>query len=792
MRKIILLCLIAVCQTTSTKSQNFTIQPYLQNANPNSITIMWEFSEWDTSYVEWGTTNALGNMDTTTYETTLWPAYIFTSRLNSLQANTQYFYQVTTGGSSSAVFDFYTPANSSDEKSINIVAMSDIQTDGNNPTKFTEITNDGIIDYVQSNYGGNTNENLDMILIPGDLVNTGTNYYQWKDEFFAQSVPLFSHVPFYPVLGNHEINANLYFQYMDLPENGTPGYEEHWWYKDNSNVRIIGLNSNPGYRIQEQLDWLDSILTLTANDNTIDFVFAELHHPHKSELWIAGNTPYTGDVIELLENFTTASGKPSIHFYGHTHGYSRGQSKDHTHLMVNVASGGGYIDYWGAYAQQDYEEYTITQDEWGYVFIEVEAGNDPKFTLKRLSVGDDFITKTNSLEDSVTIRLNNNAPNTPTGIFPIDTDTVNPNCVILLADDFADIDSDEHGASQWQIANDCSDFSSPVLDSWKQFENWYFEINTQANDDLTDELVNTLQATTNYCWRVRYRDKSLAWSKWSNPIAFFTDSNFLTPNLLQNIGAEDSVNFWTIEAGGLESLSSGQCAGTTPYAGNKYFGVGGLCIYAPFGSASQTIDVSAYSIEIDAGITAAKYGAYMADYNGSDIPSVALQFLDSSSTLILATDTTDSPQSTWTLVNEQMAIPSGTRFIKYIMMGERLGGSDNDSYIDETFLKINLAADSCSYYNPNSTSTIQNLELLNLKLYPNPVSNTAIVNIPYTKNDHLSIRIIDIQGKLVKEYNHVHPPTFTFNTDEIKNGLYLLQIYGQEKNIGNIKFGVIE
>ena len=300
--KIILLCLIAVCQTTSTKSQNFTIQPYLQNANPNSITIMWEFSEWDTSYVEWGTTNALGNMDTTTYETTLWPAYIFTSRLNSLQANTQYFYQVTTGGSSSAVFDFYTPANSSDEKSINIVAMSDIQTDGNNPTKFTEITNDGIIDYVQSNYGGNTNENLDMILIPGDLVNTGTNYYQWKDEFFAQSVPLFSHVPFYPVLGNHEINANLYFQYMDLPENGTPGYEEHWWYKDNSNVRIIGLNSNPGYRIQEQLDWLDSILTLTANDNTIDFVFAELHHPHKSELWIAGNTPYTGDVIELLEN----------------------------------------------------------------------------------------------------------------------------------------------------------------------------------------------------------------------------------------------------------------------------------------------------------------------------------------------------------------------------------------------------------------------------------------------------------------------------------------------------------
>jgi len=792
MRKIILLSLIAVCQTTSTQSQNFTIQPYLQNANPNSITIMWEFSEWDTSYVEWGTTTALLNMDTTTYEFSLWPAYIFTTKLNGLQANTQYFYQVTTGDSSSSVFDFYTPANSSDEKSINIVAMSDVQTDGNNPTKFTEIINDGIIDYVQNNYGGNTNENLDLVLIPGDLVNLGTNYYHWRDEFFAQTEPLFSSVPFYPVLGNHEVNANFYFQYIDLPENGTPGYEEHWWYKDNSNIRIIGLNSNGGYQIQEQLDWLDSILTLTANDNTIDFVFAELHHPHESELWIAGNTAYTGDVIRLLENFSTASGKPSIHFYGHTHGYSRGQSKDHTHLMVNVATGGGAIDYWGAFAQQDYEEYSITQDEWGYVFVEVEAGNDPKFKLKRLSIGDGLVTKNNSLEDSITIRLNNNSPNTPIGIFPTASDTVNPNCIILLADDFSDMDSDEHGASQWQISNDCSDFTSPILDNWKQFENWYFEINTQANDDLIDELVNTLQATTNYCWRVRYRDKSLAWSEWSNPIPFFTDSNYLTSNLLQNIGAEDSVNFWMVESGILESLSDGQCAGTTPYAGNKYLGVGGLCIESPFGSASQTIDVNAYSIQIDAGITEAKYGAYMSDYNGSDIPSVALQFLDASSTLIIATDTADSPQSTWTLVNQQWAIPSGTRFIKYIIMGERTNGVDNDSYIDETFLKVNLAADSCSYYVPSSTNTIQENELLNLKLYPNPVSNMAIVNIPYTQNDHLSIRIINIQGKLVKEYSHVHPPTFTFNTDQMKNGLYLLQIYDQEKSIGNIKFGVIK
>ena len=133
---------------------------------------------------------------------------------------------------------------------------------------------------------------------------------------------------------------------MDLPKNGSSGYEEHWWYKDNSNVRIIGLNSNYQFRISEQLIWLDSLLDSTIIDDKIDFVFAQLHHPHHSELWTPGNTNFTGEVISLLEEFTEISNKPSIHFYGHTHGYSRGESRDHQHLMINVATAGGAIDYW--------------------------------------------------------------------------------------------------------------------------------------------------------------------------------------------------------------------------------------------------------------------------------------------------------------------------------------------------------------------------------------------------------------------------------------------------------------
>jgi len=200
--------------------------------------------------------------------------------------------------------------------------------------------------------------------------------------------------------------------------------------------------------------------------------------------------------------------------------------------MVNVATSGGYIDYWGEWPQEDYEEYSISQDEWGYVFLEVEAGPNPQFTLKRLSIGDDFMTKKNSLEDSVTIRLYNNPPNTPTGVFPLYLDTINSSSMILIADNFDDQDDDLHGSSQWQISSDCNDFTSLVFDSWKQYENWYLDINTQENDNLTDEVINSLDGSSHYCWRVRYRDRGLSWSGWSTPIPFVTDNSIVNKKLI--------------------------------------------------------------------------------------------------------------------------------------------------------------------------------------------------------------------------------------------------------------------
>jgi len=772
-------------------AQNIVVEPYLQDAGPTQMVVMWETDNGVGSVVEFGSTTLLGASASGVAVTGNGTSQIHTVRLINLTPNTRYFYKAVTGTTSSAIFEFITPALAVDEAATHLIAMSDMQQASGNPTAFNQVVQDGVIRFALDSLNGDLAADLQMVIVPGDLVNNGGNYSEWENTFFDPQHPLFSYVPIYPVLGNHEVNSPSYFKYFSLPLNGTVGYEEHWWYKDHSNMRIIGLNSNSGYQIPEQLMWLDTVLQDAATNPFIDFVFVQLHHPFHSELWPIGNTNYTGQVIPMLEDFSTSSGKPSVHFFGHTHGYSRGNSQEHNHLMVNVATAGGHIDYWGDYAQIDYPEYLTSQDEYGFVYVAVEAGANPQFTLKRYNMGgNNPVLDSIQLDDEVTIKRYNNSPVLPVGLFPALGDTVSPDCVLLKAEDIMDPDNDAHGASQWQIASTCNDFTTPIIDSWKQYMNSYFEVDLQLGDDLTDERVTTLAPNTNYCWRVRYRDKSLAWSDWSTPLSFTTGASQQTPNLLTNTGGENGINDWTVTAGELESLLANECAGITPYAGTYYFAVGALCIDNAYGSAYQDADVTAYASEIDAGVALAKYGGHLSDYNGADIPSFALHFYDGAGGLISGTDTTSFNQPSWTLLQESWAVPSGTRSIRYTIMGTRTAGSDNDSYFDELFLKVNLNGDSCSEYEPVVVLPgIEEQSLLTaLSMYPNPVSSTALLNIPNTEGKHLLIKLYDATGKLVSDYHHVHGPSFTFNREDHPRGVYYLLVYENNKAIGYTKF----
>jgi len=506
------------CEVGSGTDISFIVTPYLQHPTPTSIAIRWETKSDSETRVEWGLTEELDNRacgGTAEFMDLDFPTVLHEVVLSELEPGTRYFYQVHTGDLVSEVHSFRTVPHTSEEASVRIVAMSDMQRDSRRPEQFAEVVRDGVIAFATENYSAPLEVALNFAAIPGDLVDNGWVENDWIADFFPGIGPLAAHVPIVTAPGNHEGNTPFYFRYFRFPENGSTQFHGHWYTLDFSNLRFISLDSNDGYRSQTQLDWLDGVLTDACEAGAIDFVFVQLHHPHLSELWVDGETDYTGDVIDRLETFSESCGKPSAHFFGHTHGYSRGQSRDHRHLWVNVATAGGRIDRWGEYEQRDYDEFTVSQDEYGFVIVEVDAGEEPEFRLQRITTGDPENPIDNQIADTVRIRRYGVSPTAP-DLSPSSVTSECGQAFTLAAGEFADGDDDSHAASHWQVSADCDAFGSPLVDEWVQSENWYNDENTQLGDDLTDHQVKDVPQAGDYCWRVRYRDDGLAWSAWSS------------------------------------------------------------------------------------------------------------------------------------------------------------------------------------------------------------------------------------------------------------------------------------
>lgn len=539
--------------------QSIVVKPYLQNAEPTSIKIMWETSSGTESTVQYGTSNALGSTENGGAENGKGSSQIHTTEISNLQPNTKYYYRAKTGNYQSSIHEFVTPPTSQSEEGFGMIAFSDMQS---HPTEYGKIVNDGIIKYSRDNMTGDLSMDLGMVIIPGDLVGQGYEYGQWEDHFFNPAEDLYSDVPVYPVIGNHDRNdynsdPNLteaqrivnYKKYFDLPKNGSaPSNYEEWWYKDYSNVRIIGLNSVFNAN-QTQLNWLQQVLNDTKSLDHIDFVFCQMHHPHKSELWTPGEKGFSADVVEMLETFSTQSDKPSIQFFGHTHGYSRGQSRDHGLVMLNVGSGGGALDNWGDFPQEDYDEFSVSHDEFGFVLVNVTAGDYPRFELKKMGMGKEGAMTAYTVRDEMMVKKVNDKPATPSAISPVGTS----NETTLKATPFSDPDNDGMGGAHFQLSSNAN-FTNLLLDDWKQHENWYYMANTQAGDDLTDLPAAGLVLGNTYYWRVRYRDKALAWSDWSSPATFIYStqtSNEPVANFTANttvISEGESVTFTDVSA----------------------------------------------------------------------------------------------------------------------------------------------------------------------------------------------------------------------------------------------------
>ncbi|MFH1464686.1 MAG: metallophosphoesterase [Pseudomonadota bacterium] len=654
--------------------------PWVQAVSTGEAWVLWEGEP--TGLVEWGPAGD----PTRTAGVTETSGAIQQARLQPLDPGTRYSYRVVDGVSTSDTATFRS-ARAGRDASFTFAVVSDTQHDHGHPGVWQETVEEGIIPWCLDHYGQqDIDQVLDFVLVVGDLVDNGWEEEQWREELIAPAQPLMAAVPFYAAIGNHEANSPDYFDRFHLPDNGSADYPEHWWYLDRANMRLLGLDSNAPYTGTPQLEWLDGVLADACADDRIDMVFAAMHHPFKSELWPPGESAFTGEVIARLDTFALDCEKPAAHLFGHTHGYARGQSRDAPHAWVNVATGWGNIDHWGEYDQHDYDEFVTSLDEYGFVVVDVNAGDDPGFTIRRLGRGDEDSPGANAERDLLQVRRFPSHPATPEARSP--AAAVQPWCIPLAASPYCDFEGDLHGAAYWQVAADREGFDTPLWESWEQHQDLYGDVDLRAGDDLRDTVIPALEPERSYRWRVRYRDRGLAWSRWSTPTAFETEASGLSDNLLQNPGAEQGTAGWEAIDGPLEALATGECDGGEPHAGAAYFAVGGVCeAGVDAAEAVQRVDLTAWADAIDEGALNLLFGGWVASYEGHDLAEIELRFLDGDGAELGRSERLGEPSATWVQLRGVVAVPAGTRAVDFALLGTRSAGQDCDAYLDDLELR---------------------------------------------------------------------------------------------------------
>jgi predicted phosphodiesterase len=158
----------------------------------------------------------------------------------------------------------------------------------------------------------------------GDQVNDGRIPDEWA-VFNGIIAPIRKTSEFYPVLGNHERNAELYFKNFQLPGN------ERWYSVRRGPMIFFMLDSNwligPG---SNQHAWLEKELQNVPRD--VKFVAAVFHHPAVSSGPYPDEKNLQRRLLPLLEKY-----RVDIVFVGHEHVYERSFKDGITH----VTTGGG-------------------------------------------------------------------------------------------------------------------------------------------------------------------------------------------------------------------------------------------------------------------------------------------------------------------------------------------------------------------------------------------------------------------------------------------------------------------
>ena len=167
----------------------------------------------------------------------------------------------------------------------------------------------------------------DLMLHVGDMAYGSGTISEFDEKYFSIYGSLLSHVPMFPVTGNHEYgsdDAKPFRALFDLPNN------ERWYSFDWGNVHFIGLDTEQ--LGDEQEAWLANDL----KNSTAEWRVAFMHKgPYSS-----GGHGSNSDVQERFQPLFEQFGVELV-FSGHDHHYERTKQINGVHYVITGGGGAG-------------------------------------------------------------------------------------------------------------------------------------------------------------------------------------------------------------------------------------------------------------------------------------------------------------------------------------------------------------------------------------------------------------------------------------------------------------------
>jgi acid phosphatase type 7 len=489
----------------------YEMMPYLQSPTATSLHINWHGRSGLESLVEYGPDAQLGQQavgETLAFDDqTLWHHVT----LEGLSPDTEYFYCCVTDTARSDTLRFRSlPADDVADGHIRFVVYGDSRADPAMHGVVVQSFRDKVVEL----YGADLHAQLDAVLNVGDIVTTGSTLSQYRDEYFGPIAAISSEVPFMVSIGNHEAEAELYYDYMNYEEFAGAEGEAYYAFRIGP-ARFIALNSNT--EGDTQLAWLADELALAEGDPGTDWIFLFDHHPGHSEIYPDGGRSWVQDeVIPLLAEHDKAAGL----FYGHAHNYERGIAPESNLRLLLSGGGGCSLDRWGMHDDQtDYPEIHRAHDYYCYVIFDIDVANR-SYSANAYSLGNMNHDMDNELFDSFSRALDLPSPPAPTALTPVEEGSPAPR---LTASPYAG--EQLLMSSRFQLTTQNGDWSAALVDSTRHWENihgdtgspdWLpIDLNTDVDLVRLQLSAGILTLGESYQWRVRYRDRNLGWSNWS-------------------------------------------------------------------------------------------------------------------------------------------------------------------------------------------------------------------------------------------------------------------------------------